>query len=105
MIVALGAWALVYAVVCAVAVARALQSARRPRAVAPPSEPVLLLRPCAGAEASLARALALPPEALPPGSRVRFGVALPDDDAAPFAEAAAAPSPGNSSGAAKKRRG
>lgn len=90
MIVALGAWALVYAVVCAVAVARAVQSARRPRAVAPPSEPVLLLRPCAGAESSLARALALPPEALPPGSRVRFGVALPDDAAAPFAEAAAA---------------
>ncbi len=87
---ALGVWALTVAGVYGVAVVRAVWAGRRPVRSGSALPPVLLVRPCAGTEPSLSRSLALSPDGLPPGSRVRFAVAREDDPATPFCDRAAA---------------
>lgn len=89
--VALLSWAAVVAAVSAVAVARSLRRPRPAAASRPPSSltaPLLLVRPCAGAEPSLALTLgSLGALADDPSHRallrLRFAVATPDDPAVP----------------------
>jgi hypothetical protein len=81
-------WALGVAIVSLVAVSRqrtsTLGAARRPPGRA------ILVRPCAGLEPGLARALASSIVAREIDARVRFAIATADDPAGPVAERAAA---------------